>query len=86
MIYQSLVAIMIALWISTNYPRGLPSHVTPGRCPYIPSFFLTRGGGRFLLLYRVVALMEWLLRLLRASIVLSSFVAFEYMVTGVERF
>jgi hypothetical protein len=39
-------------------PRGLPSHVTLGLCPYIPSFYLSRGGGRFLLPYWVVALME----------------------------
>jgi hypothetical protein len=39
------------------HPWGLPSHVTLGLCPYIPSFYLSRGEGRFLLLYRVVALM-----------------------------
>ncbi|MGG1619722.1 hypothetical protein, partial [Paenibacillus sp. NRS-1781] len=49
---------MIAPWISTLSLDGLPSHITPGRCPYIPSFGLSRGGRRFLLLYGVVALME----------------------------
>src|SRR5690606_31261340 len=47
---------MIAQWISTFRPWGSPSHVTLGLCPYIPSFYLSRGGCRFSLLYRVVAL------------------------------
>jgi len=41
------------------HPWGLPSHVTLGLCPYIPSFYLSRGGCRFLLLYWVVALMVY---------------------------
>src|SRR5690606_16787613 len=50
---------MIAQWISTFRPWGLPSHVTLGLCPYIPSFYLSRGGCRFLLSYGVIALMEY---------------------------
>jgi hypothetical protein len=53
-----------------TFPCGLPSHVTLGLCPHIPSYYLSRGGCRFLLLYWVVALMEWLLRLIRASVCL----------------
>ena len=52
------------------FPCGLPSHVTLGLCPHIPSYYLSRGGCRFLLLYWVVALMEWLLRLIRAFVCL----------------
>jgi hypothetical protein len=56
-----------------TFPWRLPSHVTLGLCPHIPSFYLSRGGCRFLLLYLVVALMESLLRLIRASLVVSVF-------------
>jgi hypothetical protein len=51
-------------------PCGLPSHVTLGLCPHIPSYYLSRGGCRFLLLYWVLALTVNMLRLIRASVCL----------------